>query len=114
MFFVSCGDGSEVFDLAEETFDLVSVPVEEGAEGGDILPVGHRLDAGPGSAFGKLSAHGIGIISPVSEQDLSVTQPAQHVCRAASVMCLPGRDLQDNRQAIGIDKGMGFGGQAAS
>ena len=114
MLFIARGDGTEVFDLAEEALNFVSVSVEEGAERGDVFPVGHRLNAGPCPASGKFGAQGIGVIGPVREQDLPITDPPQHVCRAAPIMGLSGRDLQDNRQAIGVDKSVDLGRQATS
>ena len=49
MFFVSCCDSAEVSDFTEEALDLIAIFVEETAEARDVLPVRHRLAAGPGT-----------------------------------------------------------------
>ena len=57
--FVAGGEGPEVFDLVEETLDLVPVAAEECAEGENVLAVRHRLDAGPCAPGFQVGAHGI-------------------------------------------------------
>ena len=105
-------DGSEMLELIEEALDEVAVAVKEWAEGRDVLAVWHRLDVGPGPAQGI--AQPVAVVSAIGQRDLPVADAAEHVDGTASVMGLALGQLQQDRQAVGVDKRMDLGGQSAS
>src|SRR3974390_1064370 len=113
MLFEACGDGTEVLQLIEETLDEVAEAVEERAKRWNVHPACFRLDVGPAAPPGHVLAQGIAIVSAVCEQDLALANLVQHTGSAGAVMSLAFCQLQQNREAIGINKGMDFGGQAA-
>ena len=113
MFFIAGCDGSEVFDLVEKAFDQVAQAIEQRAEGGDVDASGHRLDVGPGAALGQRLAQSIAVIGPVRQEDLARSDGGQHVAGTSAVMGLTRRQLEHQRQAIGIDQGMDLGCQPA-
>lgn len=113
MLFVAGCDGSEVFDLAEKAFDQVAQAIEQRAECGDVNASGHRLDVGPGAALGQRVAQSIAVIGPVGQEDLARPDGVQHVAGTSAVMCLTRRQLEHQRQAIGVDQGMDLGCQPA-
>lgn len=114
MLFEACGDGAEVFELVEEALDEIAFFVKLFVEARDIHTVWHRLDVGPGTAFGQGGAQSVAVISPVGEQGLAAADTAQHVFRAAAVMGLAFGQFQGERIAVGINHGMDFCGQSAA
>lgn len=114
MLLVARGDGAIVFDFAEEPFDRIAQFVKRHVEGGMADPVGHGPDIGDGTALFHRCSQGIGVVSPVGEQDIARTQAVEHVSGAAPVVGLARRNLEQDRQPIGIDQCMNFGGQPAS
>jgi len=71
----------------------------------------HGPDVRPDTAFQHVGPQGIGVISAVSQQNVTWRQTVEHIRRTAPVMGLTRRDLQEDRQAIGIDQGVDLGGQ---
>lgn len=51
MFFETGRHGSEVLELVEEALDKIAVPIEEGAEGGNIDASRQRLDVAPSASM---------------------------------------------------------------
>ena len=111
--FEAGGDGSEVLQPVEETLDEIAKAVKEGAESRDIDASRHRFDIGPGAAVGQILAQRIAVIGTVSQEDLPLANVAQHVGGASAVMRLAFRQLQSDRQAVGVDKGVDLRGQTA-
>src|SRR3984957_16246214 len=112
--FVARRHGSEMFDLVEEAFDQVAEAIEVGAEGWDVHPVWHWLDVAPRALTCEARPQGVAVVTAVGEEDLALAETGEHVVSASPVMSLPGRQLQQNRQAVGVDEGMDFRGQSAS
>src|SRR5579875_787833 len=110
----ACGDGSEVFDLIKEPLDEVPVSIEEWAEGGDVHPVRHRLDVGPGTSFIETGTERIAVVASVGEQDLAGAEAIEHIGSAAPVMRLTLGQLEGDRQAIAIGQRMDLGRQSAA
>ena len=81
MLFVAGGYGSEVLDFVEEAFNSVTVSIEELGEGRNLFARRHWLYIGPGTACFQARPHGIAVVSAVCEQDLSLAQIVQHICR---------------------------------
>ncbi len=114
MLFKARGDGPKMLEFVEEALDQVSIPVEEGAEGGDPHPAGHGFDVGPGALVVQRLAQGVAVIGPISKQNLPRPELSQHVLRALAVVGLSFAELERDWQAMSVDKGMDFGGQSAS
>ena len=71
-------------------------------------------DVGSGAARGEALAQGIGIIGAVGQQNVAAAERAEHVLGAAPVMGLAFGELEQDRQAAGVDQGMDFGRQPAA
>lgn len=111
--FETCGDGTEVLQLIEETLNEVAEAVEEGAERRDVNASWHRLNIGPATASGHFPAQGIAVIGAVCEENLAFTEIVNHTGCATAIVRLTFRQLQCDRKAIGVDKSMDFRRQAA-
>lgn len=112
--FVSRGYGAVVLDFAEEAFDCVAQFVERGVEDGMSDPIRHGLDIGHDAALFHCGAQDVGVVGPVGKQDLASLQTVEHISGAASVVGLTRRDLEQDRQTVGIDQRMDLGRQPAS
>ena len=113
MFFVACGDSAVVFDFTEEPLDGIAEFVEAGAEGRFADPLRHEPDVGQDAAGFHFRAQGVRIISAVGKQDIAFAESVEHVGGTAPVGSLARCDLQQDRQAIGIDQRMDLGRQPA-
>ena len=54
MLFVSRGDGTEVFELVEETLDQLPEAIKVGTAGGDVDAPRHGFDVGPCATIGEV------------------------------------------------------------
>ncbi len=70
-------------------------------------------DVGPSAPFGEFVSKPIAVVGAVRQQDLTSADVAQHVGGAATVMRLPLRQLQGDRQAISVHEGVDLRGQPA-
>jgi hypothetical protein len=59
-------------------------------------------------------AQRVAVVGAVGEQNLSGLQPVEHVSSAAAIMRLSFCELDRDRQTVGIDQGVDFGGQSAA
>jgi hypothetical protein len=59
-------------------------------------------------------SQGVAVVAPVGQEDLTLAETVEHVVGASPIMSLPGRQLQQNGQAVGVDEGMDFRRQSAS
>src|SRR5215204_749442 len=107
-------DCPEVLELVEEAFDEVPGAVEERAEGRLVAPTGEWLDVGPHASRRHRLAEEIAVVGAVCDQDLAGSEVAQQVGGAAAVVSLPFGELEDDRQAVGIDEGVDLRRQSAS
>ena len=103
-----------MFEFVEEALDGVALAVDPGAEGEGFDPVGHGADIGPCSAPVHLFAQGVAVVSPIGEKDVSRLDGVQHVGGRAPVVSLAFGQLEADRSAFSIDKGVDLGGQAAT
>src|SRR3546814_8911756 len=85
-------DGAEMFEFIEESFDEITVSVEERAESRDVLTVRHWLDAGTCAACGQSGAHGVAVIGTVSKQDAAFKSEA-HTSELQATMRNPYADF---------------------
>src|SRR5882672_4646632 len=113
-FVVSGGDGAEVLEFVEEALDQIASAIEPLVKGRKVHPVRHQFDIGSRAARGEVLTQRVGIIGAVTQQNVAEAEGAQHVLGAASVMGLAFGDLQKDRQAAGIDKGVDFCRQPAT
>lgn len=103
-----------MFEFIEEALDGVALTVDPCAEGEGFDPVGHGADIGPRAAPIHLFAQGVAVVSPVGEKDVARLERSQHVSGRASVVSLAFGQLEADRSAFSIDKGVDLGGQAAT
>jgi len=102
-----------MLEFIEEALDEITPFVEALAEGRQIGSIGHKSDIGARALCSEALAQGVGIVGSVTQKHIAATERAHHVLGAASVMGLAFGDLQENRQAAGIDKDMDFRSQPA-
>lgn len=95
-----CGNCFEVLDCVQEAFDEAAVA--------------HGADVGPGALFRQTVSPFVAVVGPVAEEGLTRTERAEHIVRGAAVMSLTLGQLEGDGAALGIDRGMDLGGQAAA
>ena len=74
----------------------------------------HRIYVGAGTLGGHGRAERVAVVGAIRQQDLAGAEAAQHVDGDLPIMGLALRQLQENREAVGVDDGMEFGRQSAS
>lgn len=111
---ISGGDSSEVFEFVKEAFDEVAMFVEEAAEHRFDHTLRHGADIGPSAARIHFCAQGIGVIGPVSKQDVPFADGIEHVRRAATIGGLSFGQLEHDRQTHCIDQRVYLRRQAAA
>ena len=114
MLFEARGDGSEVFELVEETFDQISEAIKVGTEDGDVDAPRHGFDVGPCATIGEVLTESVAIVTSVRQQSLAGTDALEHVGGASSVVGLAFAQFQPDRIAVGVDHRMDFGRQSAA
>jgi hypothetical protein len=103
-----------MLEFIEEPLDEVALFVEPLAEPWRFEPSADRPDVGPGATFGQTLTQGVGIISPVAQQHVAASDRAQHVFCAVPVMGLAFGELEQDRQAAGINERVDLGRQPAA
>ena len=106
-------DGAVVFDFAEEALDEIAEFVKVAAECGRLGSLRHGPDIGPDAARGHFGSQCVRVIGAVGQQDIAIGEGVEHIGGAAAVMRLARCDLQQDRQAAGINQRMDLGGQSA-
>ena len=101
-------------EFIEKTLDLIALLVKPVAEGRGIEAVRHCADISPCPAFREPLTKGVGVISPIRQQNVSHSYRPEHVLGAAPVMGLAFGELQGDGQAHGIDEGVDLRRQTAS
>ena len=99
--------------IEKEGLDVIALSVKPATEDRRIDTVRHGANISPRPAFGEARAKGVGIISPVRQENGSGPHGAEHVLGAAPVMGLAGRELERNGQTRGIDERVDLRRQAA-
>jgi hypothetical protein len=113
MLLVSGCDGPVMFDFAEDPLDCIAQFVELCAEG-RVDPIGHGFDVGDCTALCQHIAQSVGVIGAVGQKDIACIHAVEHIGGAASVVGLARRDLEQDRQTVGIDQRVDLGRQPAS
>ena len=103
-----------MLEFVEEPLDQIALSIETLVEAWWLEPVWHGLDVGSGAALCEGLAQGIGVVGPVGHEHIAAADRAQHVLGAAAVMGLAFGELQQDRQAAGVDQGVDLGGQPAA
>lgn len=103
-----------MFEFTEEALDGVALAIDPSAERESFDAVGHGADVGPCAPFGHCSAQAVAIVGAVGEQDVARLDRLQHVGGRASIVSLALGQFEMDRSALGIDKRVDFGGQAAA
>lgn len=112
MFVVSGGDTSELFDLVEEPFDEVALPVNPGREDKAPLAVSFGRNIGPGLPLGGFGADGIAVIALVSQQNGPLTKTLRQSVGLGAIGDLPGGQAQVDGATFRIDERVDFAGEA--
>ncbi len=69
---------------------------------------------GPGTLGGHGGAERVAVIGAIRQQDLAGAEAIQHADGALPIMGLALRQLQGDRPAVGVDKGVDLGRQSTS
>lgn len=85
---VAGGDASEVFELAEEAFDLIAFSVEGLREAGLPFAVGFGRDVGHRALCLDQLADGIAVISLVAKDDGARGEPVEQFQRGGCIVRL--------------------------
>ena len=109
---VSGVDASPVFEPSEHILDFVAAPVEHFVEGGRILPVGSRWNAGGDATLDQSLTEPVCVIPPISQQRLGPGKRIDHERSAPIVAHLTFAEQQDDRASFAVTDGMELGVQA--
>jgi hypothetical protein len=110
---ITCGDGTEVFELIEEAFDQVTFTVEREIARSWGLAVGLGRNDRSDPAVGEGVDEAVGVVSLVAEQCLRIGVFDQWH-GASQIMSLAWREHQLDRIAQGVHERVDFGGQSAA
>lgn len=72
MFIVACCDGTGVFEFIEEMLNGIALLVNPVAEGRLVETIGHGANISPSSTFNEPFAKGVGVISPIRQENLQI------------------------------------------
>ena len=103
----------KIFEFIEETLNFIALLVKPVAEGRWIDTLGHGADISSHASLSEPCAKGVGVISPIRQQNVSRPQRFEHIHGASTVVSLAFGELQGDGQAHGIDQGMDLGRQTA-
>ena len=114
MLVVARGNGTIVLDLVEEPLDEVTPLVGARAERWWINPMIERADIGHCALGCDLGPERVTVVAAVGQQDAFARQRPEHVLGAFAVVGLTFGELQRDREAERIDKGVDFGRKPAT
>ena len=108
------GDSPEAFDLIEEPFDQIALPVEHPVDGFGAAAGRVLLDLrGRPQLVGDEVAEMVGVIARIGDYMTDVNQPCDQRAGLRAVAPVPGCDQEPDRQTQRIDGGVDLGGQPA-
>ena len=113
-FVVTGDDAPEVFELAEEAFDQITLAIEPLAEAWLPFAIGFGWDVGHCVLGVDQVADAIGIVGFVGQNDGARIEAIEQAICGWRVMCLPSSQAEPDREALGIDDGMDFGRETTS
>ena len=93
-----------MFEFVEEALDGITPFVQVMTEDRWFETIGHCTNIAPGPAFSKPFAKGVGIVSPIRQENVPCQHGVKHIFGAAPIVCLTFGELQDNGQASGIEE----------
>ena len=112
-FVITCGDGTEVFELIEKSFDKVAFAVECKIALSRAFAVGLGRDDRSNSPLGEGVDERVGIVRLVAKQRVWIGVVDQRL-GASKIMSLAWREHQRDGIAQGIDERVNFGGQSTA
>ncbi len=109
------GDTAEALELVEEALDLMAFFVEAPVDQwlGGATWIGLDLRGGP-EVVGDEGAERIGVVGGIGDDVADALETGQKGFGLRAVTMLPGRGMDADRQADGVDGGMQLSCQAAT
>jgi hypothetical protein len=111
---VAGGDAPELFDLVEEPFDEVALPVQPAGKDEPSLSVAARRNVGKHLLLGRTRPDGGCVVALVGEQDAAARHRLDQGLGLDAVVDLAGSQRQADRAAFGVDKRVDLARKTAS
>lgn len=113
--FTAQGDAAEALELVEEALDLMPFLVEAPVDGRPGGPAGIGLDMRSGAKIvGDEGTERIGVIDGIGDDVTDAFQACQQRFGLWAIAPLPGRRMDADGQADGVDRSMQLGRQATA
>ena len=112
-FVITCGDGTEVFELIEKSFDKVAFAVEREIARSRGFAVGLGRDDRSDSPLGEGGDEWVCVVCLVAKQYVWIGVVDKRF-RASKIMSLAWREHQRDGIAQGVDECVIFGGQSTA
>ena len=103
-----------MLELAEEALDKVALAIERLAEAGLPFAVGLGGDIGHCALRLDQVANAVAVIGLVTQYDGARRQPVEQPERGRCIVRLASRQAEPDREPLGIDDDVDFGGEAAA
>jgi hypothetical protein len=112
-FVITCGDGTEVFELIEKSFDKVAFAVEREIARSRGFAVSLGRDDRSDSPLGEGGDEWVCVVCLVAKQCVWIGVVDKRF-RASKIMSLAWREHQRDGIAQGVDECVNFGGQSTA
>lgn len=113
-FVVARGDAPEVLQPAEHSLDGVAATIEDGAEARLPASIGFGRDVRHHAAFSKPRTEPLSVEGAIGNDAYPVRDTVDQVLGLANVGCLPAREMEADRLALGVGRRVDLGGPAAA
>ena len=111
---ISGCDSSELFDLVEESFNEVPLPIDPARKHERALAVCLRRDVGPGLSLGRLGADCVGVITLIGKQDITFAEVVCQCIGFSAVSNLAAGQTERDWPTFGIDERVDFAREPAA
>ena len=111
---VACGDGAVDLEMADHAFDAIAFPVDAPVPTDRVLAMGARRDDGANAVAVECLSDGVGVVAFVGKQIGGACLGERgHGFEGRAVRRLAGREVEGERDALGITETMNFTGEPA-
>ena len=108
------GNRAKALDVMKEDFNAVTLSVLFAVETWLFLSTGMRADDGLHLPRSNLRDDFVGVIGRVRDESVALSVNGDYFFGDRAVVLLARREFDVKRAALGVDKGMDFGGEATS
>ena len=114
VFFEAGCDPAGVFELVEEAFDEIALPIQDLAVASRHPAASGRRDAGSDAALAQEFAEPVGVVGFVGDEATMGRNHVEQSAGGAKIVCLAGGQDQAHWQATAVDHGIDLGRQPAA